>query len=114
MENQIWCIIISTAKDFSVISNYLDATWAALVLSLMTQKTSMCTLWARFGSCAQEQKARPALRHLIIALQAGNETKSVCVRTRMKLRLCNRRGVVLVYQKSLNHWVCEKKFREVP
>ena len=33
---------LSTAKDFSVISNYLDATWAALVHSLMTQKKALC------------------------------------------------------------------------
>ena len=41
------------------------------------------------------KKAHPALRHLIIAPEAGNETKSVSVRIKMKMRLCELSCVVL-------------------
>ena len=40
------------------------------------------------------KKAHPALRHLIIAPEAGNETKSVSVRIKMKMRLCELSCVV--------------------
>ena len=78
-------------------------------------KNTLCTLaGARFGSCASAQKAHPALRHLIIAPEAGNETKSASVRIKMKMRLCE---LCVVCQFTKSHWTiefCEKKFREVP
>ena len=61
----------------------------ARVHSLMTQKTLCAPLLARVLARVQaRKKAHPALRHLIIAPEAGNETKSVSVRIKMKMRLC--------------------------
>ena len=55
----------------------------------MTQKTLCAPLLARVLARVQaRKKAHPALRHLIIAPEAGNETKSVSVRIKMKMRLC--------------------------
>ena len=82
----------------------------------MTQKTLCAPLLARVLARVQaRKKAHPALRHLMIAPEAGNETKSVSVRVKMKMRLCELCCVVCQFTKS--HWTiefCEKKFREVP